>query len=60
MDIRLALIVIEGTYWVAGSVPHPNQGGDTRFPSPLKKIYATPIKTSSKYKFKEPKRKEST
>lgn len=54
-------VVIEGNHWVAGSVPHPNQGGDTKFaPTPPQKIYETPIKTYQNYNFQEPKRKEFT
>ena len=33
--------MIEGTHWVAGVVPHPNQGGDTKI-QPLLKIQMLP------------------
>lgn len=47
LAIGIEKFVIEGSHWVAGSVPHPNQGGDTRFATtPPRKIYETPIKTS--------------
>ncbi|EOQ95207.1 hypothetical protein LEP1GSC195_2864 [Leptospira wolbachii serovar Codice str. CDC] len=31
MGIGFGVGVIEGNHWAAGLVPHPSQGGDTRF-----------------------------
>ncbi|EMY67936.1 hypothetical protein LEP1GSC199_3794 [Leptospira vanthielii serovar Holland str. Waz Holland = ATCC 700522] len=31
LDFGFNACVVEGTYWAAGLVPHPNQGGDSIF-----------------------------